>query len=257
MKPDVFLFSRTPQQDYRYLLPLPAHASDAVRAFLQSQLVQMQSGTPDGVVRFFLSDTDAVLLRLTDSGQTDLYARPIVSLEGLYCPAAEVRELWLCLPLVVPGFWESASLYRSLVKGEDIHPIPFSRLLDDFMSRSRTQPHARDMCSAIYSADAPVSFSFDAQGLHLSSQPETRGRTRWTPAEPRRCRIQLALSRKEEDAYLEAVSCGAPAYPILRGAPVAREDGGWKFAELEASARAMEERLEACGWQCSGKGGSI
>ncbi len=257
MKPDVFLFSRTPRRDYRYLIPLPPELSEETRAFVQAQLERMQRGDADGTVHFFLSAADAVLLRLTDSGRADLYARPIVSLEGLYCPAADVHEFWLWLPLLVPGFWSSPSLYSSLVDGETVTSVPLARLLDDFAARSCEQAHGKATLEAIYRADHPVSFTFDADGIHPSAARTSNGRTRWLPAETRRCDIRLHLPRKQDEAYLEAVSCRAPQYTIVRGADITREGDGWRFAELEASARAMEDELDARGWLIDGEGGDI
>lgn len=249
MKPEVFLFSRTPQADYRYLFPLPPHHSGAVDAFLQGQLMDMQRGKADGTVHFFLSDTDAVLLRSIPSGSCDLYSRPILSLEGIYCPAEDIRSFWLCLPLIVPGFWSSPSLYERFIRNEKSASIPLTALLEDFASRSKTQKHAPALHKAIFQADTPVSFTFDANGFCPSVPLSTQGRIQWNPQEQRRCDIQLIFDRKEKIAYLEAVSCGAPVYSILRSADIARGADGWRFAELEAAAAAMEAELDAHGWQ--------
>lgn len=249
MKPEAFLFSRTPQADYSYLFPLPPHRSDAVGAFLQEQLVCMQSGRPDGIVRFFLTDTDAVLLRSVDSGVRDLYSRPILSLEGIYCPAEEIRPFWLALPLIVPGFWSSPSLYGQLVQNETPVSVPLTALLDGFSSRSKTQKHLTAMRKAVFQADTPVSFTFDADGFHPSVPLSTRGRIQWHPQEQRRCQICLSFDRREKTAHLEAVSSSAPVYSILRSADIVREADGWRFSNLEAAAAAMECELDAHGWQ--------
>lgn len=249
MKPEIFLFSRTPQADYRYLFPLPPHHSEAVGRFLQEQLVYMQSGRPDGTVRFFLSDTDAVLLRSADSGVRDPYSRPILSLEGIYCPAEDIRSFWLCLPLIVPGFWSSPSLYGQLIRNETTVSVPLSTLLDGFASRSKTQKHLKTMYKSIFLADMPVSFTFDANGFCPSDPLSTRGRIQWHPQEQRRCQIQLTFDRREKTAHLEAVSNGAPVYSIARSADIARDADGWSFAELQAAAAAMECELDARGWQ--------
>lgn len=257
MKPELFLFSRTPEADYRYLVPLPPQKSDAVGAFLQQRLADMQRGQADGTVHFFLSDTDAVLVRAVDSGTRDLYARPILSLEGLYCPAADVRPFWLCLPHLVPGFWSASSIYALIVRDGKTFPLPPARLMDACAQYSPKNPHTKAMQRAIFAADAPVSFTFDADGLHFSEQPPTQGRTRWHPQEPRRCDIRLTLDRKTKAARLEAVSRGNMPYPIACSADIAREADGWSFSALEAAAAALEAELDKHGWQYApDKGGN-
>lgn len=248
MKPEIFLFSRTPDADYRYLFPLPPH-SDAVDAFLQARLEDMQRGQADGTVHFFLSDTDAILVRAVNSGSRDLYARPIFSLEGLYCPAADVRPFWLCLPHVVPGFWSARSIYALLVKDGQTVPLPTTQLLDACAQYSPKNRHAKAIQQAIFAADTPVSFTFDANGLHFSEQPPTQGRTRWQPQNPRQCDIRLTLDRKTKTAHLEAVSHGSMPYPIARSADMARDADGWSFSELESAAAALETELDRRGWQ--------
>lgn len=128
MKSAFFLFSRTKTQDYSYMIPLPSECSEEVSSFLQGQLARMQTGKPDGTVHFFLTKTDAVLVRAINSGAHDAYSRPILSLEGFYCPSEEIRTLWLCLPLIIPGFYTSPSLYSSVVQDGEIHTVSVSRL---------------------------------------------------------------------------------------------------------------------------------
>ena len=257
MKPEIFLFSRTPEADYHYLIPLPPQQSNAVGAFLQQRLADMQRGQADGTVYFFLSDTDAVLVRAVDSGCRDLYARPILSLEGLYCPMEDVRPFWLCLPHLVPGFWSASSIYTLLVKDGKTIPLPPARLMDACAQYSPKNRHAKAMERAIFAADTPVSFTFDADGLHFSEQPPTQGRTRWQPQEPRRCDIRLTLDRKTEAAWLEAVSRGSIPYSIARSADLAREADGWSFSALENAAAALEAGLDKYGWQYApDKGGN-
>lgn len=250
MKPEVILFSRTPKEDYQYLFMLPPYISAASRAFIQSQLEQMQGGATDGVVHFFFSSTDAVLLRLVDSGCKDVFSRPIYSLEGIYCPANDVRKCWLCLPFWVPGFWSSPSLYQRLVSGERTVSVPLTQLLDDFDARSQMHPQMQAMRNEILRADEPVSFTFDANGFHPAAALPAHGRKQWIPQEARRCSLQLTLLRKEKNAYLAAVSDGNPAYTVLRSEDIAGGGrDGWNFAELESAACAMERELDACGWQ--------
>ncbi|HIV68495.1 MAG TPA: hypothetical protein IAA32_06480 [Candidatus Butyricicoccus stercorigallinarum] len=249
MKPEIFLFSRTPAADYRYLFPLPSARSDAVNAFVQARLADMQRGQADGTVHFFLSDTDAILLRAVESGSQDNYGRAILSLEGLYCPARDVRPFWLCLPHLVPGFWRATSLYPLLVRDGQTAPLPAARLLDACAQYSARLPQTKAMQRAIFAADAPVSFTFDADGLHLSQQPSTRGRTRWQPAQTRRCDIHLTFDRRAKTAHLTAHSRGAAPFAVARSADIAREADGWPFDALTAAADALERELDARGWQ--------
>lgn len=253
MKPEVILFSRTPQKDYGYLFPLPRRLSHASRSFLQCQLEQMQNGSADGILRFFLSDTDALLLRLIPSGCSDVFSRPIYSLEGLWCSEEDIRKLWLCLPLILPGFFAAPSLYSQLVRGEETCSIPFEQLLDVFAARTRTQDKTaiRRLSTTIYSADTPISFSFDTDGIHPDHVLSAHGRARWTPCEVRRCRMKVFFLPKEKSAHLEAISCGTPSYTVLRGEDIALEHHGWSFSRLEASACAIEQALSECGWPCA------
>lgn len=249
MQPEIFLFSRTPRADYRDLFPLPPQRSDAAADFVRQRLVQLQNGRPDGVVHFFLGD-DALLLRAVDSGSRDLYGRPIFSLEGVYCPARQVRQFWLCLARIVPGFWASPSVYARLMRGEDAVRVPLDDLLADFADRGRTQPQASALRRAILSADTPVPFTFDATGFHpVGGALSARGRAPWQPRERRRCRIVLAFDRREKTARLTAISLGQPSYPVLRSETVARAPDGWDFAALESAAAAMEAELDRRGWR--------
>ena len=179
MKPEIVLFSRTRAKDYHYLFPLPPDSTEAVRGFVQQQLQAMQQGSSDGVLHFFLGDTDAVLLRAVDSGSRDAFARPIASLEGIYCPAADIRPFWLCLPFLLPGFFSSPSLYGVLVKNDAPVPIPISRVLDDFAALSAKDSRKEALKQTIYAADMPVSFTYDANGLHPSQPLSARGRKQW------------------------------------------------------------------------------
>lgn len=258
MNPEIFLFSRTAQTDYRYLFPLPPQCSEAVQTFLQTRISDMQSGQADGTVHFFLSETDAVLVRAVNSKNRDLYGRPILSLEGLYCPAEDVRPFWLCLPRLVPGFWFATSMYTLLVQGETTVSLPVVRLLDACAQHSPKHAQFKAMQQDISTADMPASFTFDADGLHFSTQPPAYGRKRWSPQESRSCDICVIFNRKTKTAHLEAVSGGSVPYTIVQSADVARESNGWSFSALEQSAAAVEAELDRRGWQYApDKGGKL
>lgn len=262
MKPEIVLFSRTRAKDYHYLFPLPPDSTEAVRGFVQQQLQAMQQGTSDGVLHFFLSDTDAVLLRAVDSGSCDAFGRPIASLEGIYCPAADIRPFWLCLPPILPGFFSSPSLYGVFVKNDAPVHIPISRVLDDFAALSAKDSRKEVLKQTIWAADMPVSFTYDANGLHPSQPLSAQGRKQWLPQERRRYTLHLHISRRQKTASVEAVSAGnSSPFPLLHSAEIARAEKGWKLSELNAAAAAVRQTLEADGWQhgkaASGEGGNL
>ena len=244
MHPQSFLFSSTPKRDYRYLVPLPPQCAADGAAFVRTQLERMQRGAADGTIHVFIGAEHALVLRLIASGIADLYARPIYSLEGFFFPQEDVRALWLSLPEWLPGFHAAPSLYQTLVHGETTVDVAAQTLLDGFAAEQPEQA----LLQYVLTADEPHSFSFDGTASDHAAGKTPR-RTPWTPQEARRCRIELLLDKREKTAQLKAMSCGKPAYCIAQSPLLPQRDAGWQLSELEAAADAMEQLLDAAGWQ--------
>lgn len=243
MHPQSFLFSSTPKRDYRYLVPLPPQFPADGTAFLRTQLEQMQRGAADGTIQVFIGAEHALVLRLVASGIADLYSRPIYSLEGFFFPQEDIRALWLSLPEWLHGFYAAPSLYQTLVDGEDTVSVPAEQLFHSLFTQAVDKP----LLAHVLSAAEPYSFAYSGAVQQAEQTPPQR--RQWRPQEPRRCRIELVFCKKEKTAQLRAVCCGQPPYVIARSPLLRQEQAGWQFSELEAAADAMEQLLDAAGWQ--------
>lgn len=252
MHPQSFLFSSTPRRDYRYLVPLPPQCPADCAAFIRTQLEQMQRGAADGTIQVFIGTEYALVLRLVASGIADLYSRPIYSLEGFCFPQEDMRALWLSLPEWLPGFYAAPSLYQTLVHGEETVDVPAHTLLEPFFAETADE----NLLRHIVAAAEPYSFSFDRKMQQV--QPiQTQERKQWIPKEPRCCRIELHLDKKQKAAQLQAICCGQPPYVIAQSPLLRQTEMGWQFSELEAAADAMEQLLDAAGWQYRMEGGDV
>ena len=253
MKPALFLFSRTRKKDYRYLIALPSGLSEQAQTFITARQTDMQMDVSVNTLHFFVSETEALLVRITDTGVKDTFGRPITAMEGLHCPKEEIRMFWLCLSLIVPGFYASPSVYQTVIDGETVRPFAVSELLDTFMACSRKQPDAAAVTKAIYDAEQPACFTYDGSGLHLSVSSCAARRHVWTPQEHSRFRLYLVLKKKAQKAQLQAVCTHKPAYVLAKSSVSCTADG-WHIPSLKASADALEQQLAAHGWHAADKG---
>ncbi|MDO5785069.1 MAG: hypothetical protein Q4P20_08405 [Eubacteriales bacterium] len=251
MHPQSFLFSSTPRRDYRYLVPLPPQCPADCTAFIRTQLEQMQRGAADGTIQVFIGTENALVLRLVASGIADLYSRPIYSLEGFSFPQEDIRALWLSLPEWLPGFYAAPSLYQTLVQGEDTVDVPAQTLLQTFFAETVEETLLR----YVLAAAEPHSLSFDGE-MPQAQPAQVPDRKQWIPKELRSCRIEMVFQKKEKTARLQAVCCGQPPYVIAQSPLLRQKEAGWQFSELEAAADAMEQLLDAAGWQYRTEGGS-
>lgn len=245
MNVQTFLFSRTRQQDYRYLLPLPA-MSEGSRRFVGAQLGEMERGRVDGVLRFFYQGDDAVLLRLTESGTQDLYGRPIASLEGVYIPEPEVLRFWTGLSALLPRLYAAPPLYQSCVQGENILPPASEQLVERWIAGGWESPLEEDLERQLSQVATPTPFSFGSEGLALDAAPAER--VSWQQRELRCYDLELIVDRREKAVRLEAVSCGKPTVRLLRSTRIHGTKEGWPLVELFAAADAMMEQLQKKGW---------
>lgn len=254
MKPALFLFSRTPKKDYRYLIALPSGLSEQARAFIAGRQTDMQMDVSVNTLHFFVSKTEALLMRIIDTGVRDTFGRPIAAMEGFYCPKEEIRMFWLCLSLIVPGFYASPSVYQTVIDGEAVRPVAVSELLDTFMACSRTQPDAAAVTKAIYDAEQPSCFTYDGSGLHLSVSSCPDRRHVWTPQETSRYRLRLLLPKKANTAQFQAVCTHKPVYTLAKSKKIPCNADGWHIPSLRATADALEQQLASHGWQAAEEG---
>ena len=252
MELKLFLFSRTKSKDYHYIMALPNNLSERANAFIQQRRMDLQMDNTINTIHFFVSDTEAILLRIIDSGAFDAYGRPISAMEGFYCPKEDIRTFWLCLPRIVPGFHASSSMYSSIVQQETILPVSIPKLLDTFESVGQSNPQTPVVTKTICDAQTPACFTYDNDGLHLSVSSNPERRTVWTPKETRQCNLEIILDKKEKTAQFQAMASHAPAYEILQSEEISCTSNGWPISDLQATAAAMEQQLYAKNWKISG-----
>lgn len=241
----LLLFTRTRQADYHFYLPLPEDASASVKDFVQTQLEQLQQ-LPTGEVHFFTDGTDAVLLRIIETGQTDLYARPIRSLEGFYCPASDIYVFWLELWRVVPAFFSAAPLANRLLNGEQPAACSAQDILDS-LHAPRTSLYDK-----LLTANQPVSFVAQQKGVRFSTPIPPSSPKYWISHDTRNCTLQLNLHRKDKFARLCAYTVDAPAMLLCRSDRIPFDKNGLSLQQLRQHAKAIEKTLLESGWHIVG-----
>lgn len=245
MNLELLLFTRTRQADYHFYLPLNSDASQEVKQFVQDKLEQLQQ-LSGGEVYFFTAGSDAVLLRILETGQTDLYARPIRSMEGFYCPASELYVFWLELWRIVPAFFSAAPLANRLLNGEKLAACTAQEILNSLHA------HKTFLYDKLRTAEQPVSFIAQQENIRFLTPIKQSRPDYWVSQDTRDCTLQLKLHRKEKFARLCAYTTNEPAMLLCRSDRIPFDKNGLSLQELRNNAKALEHSLLEQGWHIVG-----
>ena len=106
MQYEIILNSRTYSVDYRWIAR-PAYISEALCDRVRDLMYLLERAgnlTDEDYLRnifFFADESGGVLVRGGYSATTDKFGRQIYSVEGIVCPAAQLRSFWYALPVLI------------------------------------------------------------------------------------------------------------------------------------------------------------
>lgn len=106
MQYEIILNSRTYSLDYRWIAR-PAYISEALCDRVRDLMYLLERAgnlTDEDYLRnifFFADESGGVLVRGGYSRVTDKFGRQIYSVEGIACPAAQLRRFWYALPVLI------------------------------------------------------------------------------------------------------------------------------------------------------------
>lgn len=106
MQFEIVLNSRTYSLDYRWIAR-PDYISDKLCDRISDLMYLLERAgnlTDEDYLRnifFFTDETGGVLVRGGDSASADKFGRQIYSVEGIACPAGQLRQFWYALPALI------------------------------------------------------------------------------------------------------------------------------------------------------------
>lgn len=106
MQYEIILNSRTYSLDYRWIAR-PAYISEALCDRVRDLMYLLERAgnlSDEDYLRnifFFADESGGVLVRGGYSSVTDKFGRQIYSVEGIACPAAQLRRFWYALPALI------------------------------------------------------------------------------------------------------------------------------------------------------------
>lgn len=116
MQFDILLNSRTYSIDYRWIAR-PSYISESLGEKVRDLMLLLERAgnlTDEDYLRnifFFADDSGGVLVRGGYAKAADKFGRQIYSVEGIACPADQLRLFWLSLPALI-GWMSQCPLFR-------------------------------------------------------------------------------------------------------------------------------------------------